>query len=92
VRSNDGPVATRRIAGSSADKISTEQRYYISSQKRLPAKTALATFRAHWGIENRLHWVLDLAFREDDCRIWAANAADCRVSRAGCRWTADRKR
>jgi predicted transposase YbfD/YdcC len=25
--------------------------------------------RSHWGIENRLHWVLDIAFREDDCRV-----------------------
>lgn len=58
------------------DKTSTEQRYYISSQKSLSAKTALATVRAHWGIENGLHWVLDLAFREDDCRIRAGNAAE----------------
>jgi predicted transposase YbfD/YdcC len=58
------------------NKTSTEQRYYISSQKHLPAKAALATVRAHWGIENRLHWVLDLAFREDDCRIRAGNAAE----------------
>ncbi len=25
--------------------------------------------RGHWGIENQLHWVLDIAFREDDCRV-----------------------
>jgi predicted transposase YbfD/YdcC len=31
--------------------------------------------RAHWGIENELHWVLDVAFREDDSRIRAGNAA-----------------
>jgi predicted transposase YbfD/YdcC len=31
--------------------------------------------RAHWGIENRLHWILDLAFREDECRVRAGNAA-----------------
>lgn len=47
---------------------SIERRYYISS---LPAKAALLgkTVRAHWGIENGMHWVLDVAFREDDCRI-----------------------
>lgn len=55
---------------------STEQRYYISSKKRLRAKDALATVRRHWGIENSLHWVLDVAFREDDCRVRAGNAAE----------------
>ncbi len=41
--------------------------YFISS---LPndATQILATKRAHWGIENSLHWVLDIAFREDDAR------------------------
>lgn len=58
------------------DKTSVERRYFISSKKRLNAKQALATVRAHWGIENRLHWVLDLAFREDDCRVRAGNAAE----------------
>ena len=71
-----GCVVLVEVDRTVGDKTSTEQRYYISSQKRLPAKTALATVRAHWGIENRLHWVLDLAFREDDCRIRAGNAAE----------------
>lgn len=58
------------------DQTSIERRYFISSKKRLAAKTALSTVRAHWGIENRLHWVLDLAFREDECRVRAGNAAE----------------
>ncbi len=58
------------------DQTSVERRYFISSRKRLTAKTALSTVRAHWGIENGLHWVLDLAFREDDCRVRAGNAAE----------------
>ncbi|NMC70540.1 MAG: ISAs1 family transposase, partial [Myxococcales bacterium] len=37
--------------------------------------TALRNARAHWGIENGLHWVLDVAFREDDCRVRVDNAA-----------------
>lgn len=57
-------------------KTSCEQRHYISSQKNLRAKDALATVRTHWSIENGLHWVLDLAFREDDCRVRAGNAAE----------------
>lgn len=56
-------------------KTSTEQRYYISSCKKLPAKKALDASRRHWGIENGLHWVLDVAFREDDCRVRVGNAA-----------------
>jgi len=31
---------------------------------------------SHWGIENGLHWVLDIAFREDDCRIRAGHAGE----------------
>lgn len=51
----------------------TGVRYYISS---LPAevKRIAAAVRGHWGIENRLHWVLDVAFREDRNRARAENA------------------
>ena len=58
------------------DKTTTEQRYYISSKQHLRAKTALTIVRSHWGIENELHWVLDVAFREDDCRVRAGYAAE----------------
>jgi len=46
----------------------TERRYYILS---LPsnAKTFGTAVRSHWEIENVVHWVLDIAFREDECRI-----------------------
>jgi len=49
-------------------KTTVETRYYISS---LPNNAQLLgqSVRSHWGIENPLHWVLDVAFREDDCRI-----------------------
>ena len=30
--------------------------------------------QAHWGIETKLHWVLDVAFREDDCRVRKGHA------------------
>ena len=62
--------STRTIKG----ETSTEDRYYISS-KALSPKQALSAVRSHWGIENSLHWVLDVAFREDDCRVRAGNAA-----------------
>jgi len=50
------------------DKVTTETRYFISSLEA-DAATLLNAKRSHWGIENGLHWVLDIAFREDDSRI-----------------------
>ena len=52
--------ATRRLGAVPA----TEHRYYLTS---LPPDAALLgqAIRAHWGVENRLHWVLDVQFRED---------------------------
>ena len=54
---------------------SVESRYYISS---LPnnAKALLEATRGHWGIENRVHWVLDVAFREDESRVRKGSAAE----------------
>lgn len=45
-----------------------ETRYFIASIEN-NAALALYAARGHWGIENGLHWVLDVAFREDDCRV-----------------------
>jgi predicted transposase YbfD/YdcC len=50
-------------------KTSTERRYFISTLTSKAAKTRLAEVRSHWGIENSLHWVLDVAFDEDACRV-----------------------
>jgi len=57
-------------------KTSTEQRYYICSRRELPAAEALGASRSHWGIENSLHWVLDVAFNEDQCRVRVGHAAE----------------
>lgn len=54
----------RELAG----KVSVERRYYISSLAA-DAQQFSATVRSHWGIENRLHWCLDVVFREDDSRV-----------------------
>jgi predicted transposase YbfD/YdcC len=51
-----------------------ERRYFISSLDGTDANRFLATARAHWGIENGLHWILDVSFREDDCRVRKDNA------------------
>ena len=50
------------------DGVARERRYYLSSAK-LDARTFAAAVRAHWGIENRLHWVLDVVFHDDLARL-----------------------
>lgn len=49
-------------------EIKTENRYFISSLE-LDAKKILRAVRAHWNIENCLHWTLDVVFHEDDSRM-----------------------
>ena len=56
-------------------KTTVETRYFISSLSN-NAKELANCVRSHWGIENSLHWVLDVAFREDDCRIRKDNAPE----------------
>ena len=50
------------------DKHSLEDRYFIGSSTTHAAEALQAT-RTHWQVENSLHWVLDIAFREDESRI-----------------------
>lgn len=64
-------VSQRQIG----ERIEIQTRYFISS---LPAdaKTILKAKRSHWKIENQVHWVLDIAFREDESRVRKDHAAE----------------
>ena len=64
-----GMVETRVERNGSIEQ---ERRYYLSSTK-LDAKAFAAAVRAHWGIENRLHWVLDVVFHDDLARLRSLN-------------------
>ena len=66
-------IAVVRAERRYADKREIEHRFYISS---LPgdASLLLRATRSHWGIENCVHWVLDVAFHEDDSRMRKDNS------------------
>jgi predicted transposase YbfD/YdcC len=56
------------------ERCRTDTRYYISSAP-LTAQAAADAVRGHWGIENRLHWVLDVVFRDDQARLRTGHGA-----------------
>lgn len=64
--------STRQVADGTTSR---ERRYYISSL-RADAERLGDCIRRHWGIENRLHYVLDVAFGEDDARHRKGHSAE----------------
>jgi predicted transposase YbfD/YdcC len=66
-------VASLRQAGGKTSDL--EQRYYISSRDMTPEAMAKAV-RAHWAVENKLHWMLDVNFSEDACTVKKDNAPE----------------
>ena len=65
-----GMVESERYSGG---RVSMERRYFITSLGDV--KLFQQAVRSHWGIENRLHWRLDVTFREDESRIRRGNGA-----------------
>ena len=68
-------VESRRTH-STTGKVEEARRYFISSNSSLTAERLLELTRGHWSIENNLHWVLDVEFGEDQCRIRGRQCAD----------------
>lgn len=64
-------IATREIDGVTSQSV----RYYLSSLA-VCALTLAKAVRGHWSVENSCHWVLDVIFREDDCRVRTGHAAE----------------
>jgi predicted transposase YbfD/YdcC len=56
-------------------QVSQEKRYYLSSLS-VDAERLAEAIRGHWSIENSLHWILDVVFREDDSRVRVGHAAE----------------
>lgn len=65
-------ASLRQVGGKTSD---LEQRYYISSRELTPEAMAKAV-RAHWAVENQLHWMLDVNFSEDACTVKKDNAPE----------------
>ncbi len=62
------------MRGTDGREAVVEDHYYLCSAPP-DAEAILATVRAHWAIENRCHWILDVVFGDDACQVRDANAA-----------------
>ena len=66
-------VESRRELRGGVGRTERETRFYITSLT-LPADRIGAMVRDHWAVENSLHWVMDMVFRDDECRLRTNNA------------------
>jgi predicted transposase YbfD/YdcC len=67
-----GMVEAERRSGATR---SSQSRFYLLS-RAMSARSFGAAVRSHWGIENQVHWTLDVTFNEDQCRMRAGFAAE----------------
>jgi len=71
-----GSVACLERVRETREETTTTRHYYISSLGETSAADFLGMTRRHWGVENGLHWVLDVQFREDERRIRKGHGAE----------------
>ncbi len=69
-------VVESEVTNKRSGKTHTERRYFISSLDGRDAELFGKAVRRHWEIENGLHWILDVAFREDESRVRIGNGAE----------------
>ena len=68
--------SVRQDLGDLSGKVTTERRYFISSLPGTNADQMAEAVRGHWAVENKLHWQLDVSFREDERRIRKGHGAE----------------
>jgi predicted transposase YbfD/YdcC len=71
--------SVRQDLGDLSGKVTTERRYFISSHgggSNAAARFLAEGIRLHWGIENSVHWCLDVSMNEDQCRLRAGHGAE----------------
>jgi predicted transposase YbfD/YdcC len=68
--------SVRQDLGDLSGKVTTERRYFISSHDGTDAAWMADGIRSHWGVENGLHWRLDVQMREDESRLRVGSGAE----------------